>query len=156
MTLEDSFKQWSTKHDLYDLPWQIDAKVLHDAYSAGWLAGGGHPTLDMRAGVQSLGSVNPATDSAAMIWAAWPVKKAKGAAIPAIVKALKKIKPMDLLESVQAMSAAYATWPAAERQYLPMCSTWMNQERWLDDRTTWLRGAAAMPSQFSKTNHEKR
>ena len=84
------------------------------------------------------------------IWALWPVKKAKGAAIPAIKKALKKCPYVDMRGAVDAMREAFIGWPADERQYLPMCSTWMNQERWLDDRSTWQRGAAVRPSQFSQ------
>jgi len=84
------------------------------------------------------------------IWALWPVKKAKGAAIPAIKKALKKCHHDDLRGAVAELCVAFTTWPVEERHYLPMCSTWMNQERWLDDRSTWVRGAAAIPSQFSK------
>lgn len=86
----------------------------------------------------------------AAIWDAWPVKKARGAAIPAIAKALKK-RGGELLNDVIAYKEAYATWPAEERLFLPMCSTWMNQERWLDDRQTWIKGAAAAPSQFSRS-----
>ena len=85
-----------------------------------------------------------------MIYAAWPVKKARGAAITAIKKAMKKEKPEELLAAVKELAACYANWPATEKQYLPMCSTFMNQERWADDRATWRKGAAATPSQFTR------
>lgn len=88
--------------------------------------------------------------TAEMIYAAWPVKKARGAAITAIKKAMKKEKPEELLAAVKELAACYANWPATEKQYLPMCSTFMNQERWADDRATWRKGAAATPSQFTK------
>ncbi len=88
--------------------------------------------------------------TAEMIYAAWPVKKARGAAITAIKKAMKKEKPEELLAAVKELAACYANWPATEKQYLPMCSTFMNQERWADDRATWRKGAAAAPSQFTK------
>jgi len=55
-----------------------------------------------------------------------------------------------LLAAVQELAECYKVWPAAELQYLPMCSTFMNQERWADDRTKWRKGAAATPSQFTK------
>jgi len=80
--------------------------------------------------------------TAETIYAAWPVKKARGAAIPAITKALKKVDGAVLLKAVQDLAAAFAKWPAAEHQFLPMCSTFMNQERWLDDPATWQRGNA--------------
>ena len=88
--------------------------------------------------------------TAEMIYAAWPVKKARGAAITAIKKAMKKEKPEELLAAVKELAACYANWPATEKQYLPMCSTFMNQERWADDRATWRKGAAATPSQFTR------
>jgi hypothetical protein len=87
------------------------------------------------------------------IYAAWPVKKARGAAIKAIQKAMKQEKPERLLAAVNELSDCYKQWPVAERQYLPMCSTFMNQERWADSRETWRRGAAAAPSQFSRAAH---
>lgn len=96
--------------------------------------------------IPSVGSI-----SAEDIYAAWPVKKARGAAILAIKKAMKKEAPEELLKAVQELAEAFKAWPAAEKQYLPMCSTFMNQERWADDRSTWRKGAAAAPSQFRET-----
>jgi len=63
---------------------------------------------------------------------------------------MKKEKPEELLKAVQELAEAFKAWPAAEKQYLPMCSTFMNQERWADDRQTWRKGAAATPSQFTR------
>lgn len=85
------------------------------------------------------------------IWSLWPVKKARGAALPAIAKAVKKAGGAAILQAVKDYAKALETWPAQDRQYIPMCSTWMNQERYLDDRKEWVRGAAAAPSQFSRS-----
>jgi hypothetical protein len=52
---------------------------------------------------------------------------------------------------VKELAECYRAWPVTELQYLPMCSTFMNQERWADDRTKWRKGAAAAPSQFKTT-----
>ncbi len=42
-------------------------------------------------------------------------------------------------------------WPAEDRKFVPHPATWFNQERYLDDPKEWQRGAAAVPSQFTKT-----
>jgi hypothetical protein len=86
------------------------------------------------------------------IWNAWPVgyKTGRGAAIPAIKKAMKKAAPAALLAAVKELNSYFVQWPEAEKQYLPNPSTFFNQERWLDDRKRWQKGAAAT-SQFSKT-----
>ena len=89
--------------------------------------------------------------TAEVIYAAWPVKKARGAAIKAITKAMKNEDPAMLLAAVEQLAACYAQWPEAEKQYLPMCSTFFNQERWADDRKTWVKGhAATQQSQWTK------
>lgn len=92
------------------------------------------------------------TITAEDIYAAWPVKKARGAAIMAIKKAMNKEPAANLLAAVHELAECYKAWPVTELQYLPMCSTFMNQERWSDDRRTWRKGAAATPSQFRTTN----
>jgi len=58
----------------------------------------------------------------------------------AIKKAMKKEKPEALLEALREFVACFQQWPAEEKQYLCNASTWFNQQRWLDDRTTWRKG----------------
>lgn len=141
MTPDESFNLYLSKQDHAGLPWQTPVDEVRAIFMAGWAA------RDEAAKQTTLFSPEPfsvkaeSAITAETIYAAWPVKKARGAAIPAITKALKKVDGAVLLKAVRDLAAAYAKWPAAERQYLPMCSTFMNQERWLDDPATWQRGA---------------
>lgn len=80
---------------------------------------------------------------AEQIYAAYPKKQARGSGLAAIRKAMKKVSGLELLKHVQEYSSAVATWPAGERQFVPMCSSFMNQERWADDRKEWRRGSPA-------------
>jgi hypothetical protein len=79
------------------------------------------------------------------IYAAYPRKEGKGAAREAIKKALKKnkVKAGDLLEAVCAYAEATKKWPVQDLGYIPHCATWINQERWEDDRSIWTRRNSA-------------
>jgi len=57
-------------------------------------------------------------------------------ALKAIRAALTKIRYAELLEAVQAFAAAKV---GADLKYVPNPATWMNQERWNDDRSEWTR-----------------
>ena len=137
MTPSESFAQW-----------RPDTLVPshQEAYEAGWNACAafydGKSSLPLGGGEDYTSVRTPFFPTAEDIYAIWPVKKGRGAAIPAIKKAMKKVAPECLYEAVNAFSHAFQTWPAEDRQYCPMCSTFMNQERWLDDRSTWRRGTA--------------
>lgn len=135
MTHDESFQLYLSKQDLHGLPWQTPVDEVRNHFTAGWAA-----ALEAQRQTEIPLPMIADTVTPEAIYAAWPVKKARGAAIPAINKALKKVAGPVLLKAVQDLAAAYAKWPVAERQYLPMCSTFMNQERWLDDPATWQRG----------------
>jgi hypothetical protein len=176
MTFQESLDLSWAKHGGHDLPWEMSKEAYTVVFQQGWHAhaealkqtdlfpgswdkDGLRPHsstgLERRpCSAEVLGSIPsegyPVT--AEDIYALWPVKKARGAAITAIQKAMKKEKPAVLLAAVKELAECYAKWPVAERQYLPMCSTFMNQERWSDDRATWRKGADATTSQFSKTH----
>lgn len=143
---KDAFDQWIDGREFPGLNCAPMDSDLYTVFHAGWIAAlrssTGHAVATQ---VQS--QVQSQVES---IWAAWPVKKARGAAIPAINRALKKVDFFVLLAAVEHLAKEYAKWPEAEKKYLPMCSTYMNQERWLDPKETWVRGASATPSQFSK------
>lgn len=140
MTTDESFQLYLSKQDLHGLPWQTPVDEVRNHFTAGWAAALEAQRQDIM-GFAKAGPVEVhSTITPEDIYAAWPVKKARGAAIPAINKALKKVDGAVLLKAVQDLAAAYAKWPVAERQFLPMCSTFMNQERWLDDPATWQRG----------------
>lgn len=71
------------------------------------------------------------------IYAAYPLKKARGPAIKAIEKALKAKPYTELLEAVQAYGAAVSRWDDRDKTYIPHPASWFNAERWSDDRSTW-------------------
>ncbi len=68
------------------------------------------------------------------IYAAYPRRVAKAAALKAISKATQTIPFAELLEAVTAYARATA---GSDPQFLPYPATWFNGQRWLDDRTTW-------------------
>jgi hypothetical protein len=152
MNKQEAFALWASKAGMDDghLPWETDRKVLETVFTAGWDA-------HVEAGKQTvMFAVDEITPEA--IYAAYPRKEGRGDAIRAISKAMKKVKPADLLKAVQDYAAVVKTWPqtarfaADGRSLIPMPARWMNDERYADDRTTWQRGGAvAHPSQFQRT-----
>lgn len=175
MTFQESLDLSWAKHGGHDLPWEMSKEAYTVVFQQGWhahaealkqtdLFPGTWAQDPVSASVAQLAeqgfckaqvvgsSPIAGSISAEDIYALWPVKKARGAAITAIQKAMKKEKPAVLLAAVKELAECYAKWPVAERQYLCMCSTFMNQERWSDDRATWRKGADATTSQFSKTH----
>lgn len=85
------------------------------------------------------------------IYAAYPRKVGKQAAVKAINKAAKRVGSLsELLFCTKAYAAATATWPAADKQFIPHPATWFNRGSYDDDPKEWVRGAAATPSQFTR------
>lgn len=85
------------------------------------------------------------------IYAAYPRKVGKQAAVKAINKAAKRVGSLsELLSCTKAYAAATATWPAADKQFIPHPATWFNRGSYDDDPKEWVRGAAATPSQFTR------
>ena len=86
-------------------------------------------------------------DAAAVcaVYDAYPRKVGKAAALKAIDRAIKSgaITADTLLAKVQAYAAAVATWPEADRQFIPHPATWVNAGRYEDDPTTWQRKTIA-------------
>lgn len=70
------------------------------------------------------------------IYCAYPRKVGKPKALLAITKALKTIKPSDLLKKTEAFAAMQN---GADPQFIPHPATWFNQERFNDDPSTWKR-----------------
>ena len=62
-------------------------------------------------------------------WQTYPSRKAKGAAVRAWKAALKKADADTLI----AAAAAYARDPKRDPEFTAHASTWLNQERWLDE-----------------------
>jgi len=77
--------------------------------------------------------------SAESIYSEYPRKVGKSAALKAITAVLKSKDADFLIERTKAFSAATATWPAADHQFIPHPSTWFNQGRFDDDPTEWTR-----------------
>lgn len=89
---------------------------------------------------------------AARIYAAYPRKVAKTAAMKAIVTALERTTADALLAATTAYAAAVAKWPEADRQFVPHPATWFNQGRYEDDPSTWARVPQARPGQSTHLN----
>lgn len=80
------------------------------------------------------------------VYAAYPRKEARKAAVAAIDRAARAC-PLGmpyLLERAKLYAAAVARWPAADRAYIPHAATWFNQARYEDDPALWSRDPAAM------------
>lgn len=73
------------------------------------------------------------------IYAAYPRKEGKLAALKAIDKALHIVDGDTLLKAVQDYAVAVGTWPAEDYRFIPLPATWFNQGRWEDDRRNWYR-----------------
>ena len=72
------------------------------------------------------------------IYLAYPRHVGKGKAIPAIVKALRKVPYEELLGAVQEFAKA----PAGNAgNFTPYPATWFNGEKWNDDRSEWQRSS---------------
>lgn len=86
---------------------------------------------DTNLGSNNLGNrTNYIFDNFDDIWGIYPKKQGKGAAKKAYEKAMKKIDPNILLDRIKAYVEAIQN---KDLQYIPMLSTWLNQERWGDD-----------------------
>lgn len=73
------------------------------------------------------------------IYDAYPKKAERPEALKEIAVALKIIAAAELLAAVQEYTKAIAGWPEDEKQFVPSCGRWMKKQRWLDDRSTWIK-----------------
>jgi hypothetical protein len=80
--------------------------------------------------------------TAADIYAAYPRKQAKLAALKSIEKAMRSEDGDVLLKATQDYAAAVAMWDEGDKAFVPLPTTWFNQGRWMDDRKNWFRGKA--------------
>lgn len=88
--------------------------------------------------------------AAERIYAAYPRKVGKQAAVRVIAKALLRHDPDMIAAKVGEYAKAVATWPAEDRQFVPHPATWFNQGRWEDDPVNWRRVVKPV-SQFSRS-----
>jgi uncharacterized protein YdaU (DUF1376 family) len=73
-------------------------------------------------------------DRFSRFWQLWPKRVAKADARKAFAKACAKVHPDELLAAVEEFAA---TPMGKSARYCPHPATWLNDERWTDDRTLW-------------------
>ena len=74
------------------------------------------------------------------IYAAYPRKVGKQAAVQAIRKAMEAVGYEALLEATSAYCATVAGWSMEDRKFIPHPATWFRAGRYDDDRREWVRG----------------
>jgi hypothetical protein len=91
------------------------------------------------------------------IYAAYPKKVGRKAALRSISKALRDCKdPAMLIERVQQYAAAVRKWTVEDRKkYIPNPTTWFSQERWADDQSTWKRSTEFANNRERTTQRKK-
>lgn len=91
------------------------------------------------------------------IYAAYPRKQAKANALKAIAKAIskKRVSANDLLDAITAYTNCVAEWPEDERRYVPLCASWVNGDRWEDDRALWVRNGRIEPAKAASRPAKK-
>lgn len=72
----------------------------------------------------------------ALIYAAYPLKVARPKALIAIAKACQKIAHGELLAKTIAFARAWEK--NGDLMFCPQPATWFNQERYMDDPSTWV------------------
>jgi hypothetical protein len=72
-----------------------------------------------------------------VIYAEYPRKVGKTAALKAIRIAMKSTPADRLLERTQAYADAVSRWPASESRFVPNPATWFNRGSYDDDPATW-------------------
>jgi len=155
MTKDEAFIIWAEKHDVSDgLPWEVSKDLLKTVFSAGWDA----KTEADKQTEMPFRDTSEVPIEPEVIYAAYPRKVGRAAAIAAIKKAMTKVPSAQLLASVNEYDDAVRTWPPTARytaagvDTVPHPATWFNQERWTDDRSEWVKNAAKhTPSQFGRT-----
>jgi hypothetical protein len=65
-------------------------------------------------------------------WEKYPRKQGKGKARESWKQAVRKARPSDIIAALESQLGYLS---ALERQFQPMPTTWLNQERWADDLT---------------------
>lgn len=176
MTCRESFDKWAAGK-AFDLPWMPADTELWDTWQAAWeakteadkqvvmFAEPDSRTVDELRGVAIADAHKPRGVTAEDIYAAYPRKVGKQAAIKAIQKAIRQIYDTRghddliggipaievLMERTKLYASHVAQWPAADKQFIPHPATWFNRGSYDDDPKEWLRGAAAQPSQWTKS-----
>ena len=113
-----------------------------------------------RKGKEGNGNASNASDCLS-IYDAYPKKAERPEALKEIAVALKKVSRDELLTAVSQYAAAVLGWPEDEKKFVPSCGRWMKKERWLDDRSTWIKKSSSNRSSpqmklggFNREYHE--
>ena len=88
------------------------------------------------------------------IYSLYPKKVGRPKAIAAILKALRSEPFEDLRTATSRYAAAWKDALPEERQFCPHPATWFNQERYLDDPTTWKRSNGTAPAARGRAPQE--
>lgn len=91
------------------------------------------------------------------IYALYPKKVGHGAAIKSIRKALKSsgLTELEMQGRVRSYAEAVKLWPEQDKTYVPMPSTWFNQQRYMDDPAEWSRTNPVEPQTRFSEKKEK-
>lgn len=89
------------------------------------------------------------------IYNEYPRKVGRVNAIKAISKAIDEVGFDVLKQHVLDYSKATETWQQKDKEYIPHPSSWMNGQRWADDKSTWYRNYN-QPKQQSYSRPEHR
>lgn len=67
-----------------------------------------------------------------VLWMIWPSARRSTRKVVerALRTALKSTDAPTIIEAAKQHTDVWATWPASEVRYVPLLSTWLNQERW--------------------------
>lgn len=82
--------------------------------------------------------------TAEQVYAEYPRKEGRAAALKAIEKSLKSARETTgdagcILRATQEYAAAVAQWPHSERKFIPHAATWFNRASYADDPKNWVR-----------------
>lgn len=75
---------------------------------------------------------DPVGDLLDVLWMMWPASRrsTRKVAERALKTALKSADAPILIEAAKVHTDVWATWPQVDEKYIPLLSTWLNQERW--------------------------
>lgn len=66
------------------------------------------------------------------VWDLWPSSRRSTRKVveKSLRSALKVADWLTIIDAAESHAQVWATWPASEIQFVPLLSTWLNQERW--------------------------
>lgn len=95
---------------------------------------------------QASSKTGASNDLASSIYALYPRKVAKAAALKAIKKALVENPDIDIPEAVKEYAKATATWKEDDKRFIPYPASWFNGGCFMDDRAEWWKKSATAPA----------